>query len=191
MSTAACAPALLPTSERARCTARSLIYLADLGTVPELVESAIENLRLLSHGPDRGRFSSDAARGLEAGIAQLGRAIAQRTLGLNLAEDRLLRIGLSLPRDHPAIRRRPAGRRHPPMLKAAAMRPMRSSFAEIIEGIHTIPSLPEIAARVARMAGDPAATIPTRNAKVIVKDAGMAAKMLRSVNSRSTPCANR
>ncbi len=62
------------------------------------------------------------------------------------------------------------------------MKSMRSSFAEIIEGIHTIPSLPEIAARVARMAGDPETTIPLI-AEVIVKDAGMAAKMLRLVNS--------
>jgi HD-like signal output (HDOD) protein len=62
------------------------------------------------------------------------------------------------------------------------MRPMRSSFAEIIEGIHTIPSLPEIAARVARLTGDPATTIPMI-AGVIVLDAGMAAKMLRLVNS--------
>jgi HD-like signal output (HDOD) protein len=68
------------------------------------------------------------------------------------------------------------------MLKASAMTTMRSSFAEIIEGIHTIPSLPEIASRVARMAGDPATTIPMI-AEVIVKDAGMAAKMLRLVNS--------
>jgi hypothetical protein len=96
MSTAACAPASPPTSERARCTARSLIYLADLGTVPELVESSIENLRLLSIGADRGRIRTEAERGLEAGVARLLHALEQRTLGLNLTEDRLLRIGLSL-----------------------------------------------------------------------------------------------
>ena len=96
MSTVDCAPASQPTRERARCTARSLIYLADLGTVPELVESSIENLRLLSIGADRGRIRTEAARGLAAGIARLRHALAQRTLGLNLAEERLLRIGLSL-----------------------------------------------------------------------------------------------
>jgi hypothetical protein len=96
MSTAAGAFAPQPTTERARCTARSLIYLADLGTVPELVESSIANLRLLSAGADRGRFSMDKDNGLQTGIDRLLGAIAQRTLGLNLAEDRLLRIGLSL-----------------------------------------------------------------------------------------------
>lgn len=96
MSTAACAPAPQPTSDRARCTARSLIYLADLGTVPELVESSIENLRLLSIGADRGRIRTEAERGLETGIARLLHALEQRRLGLNLAEERLLRIGLSL-----------------------------------------------------------------------------------------------
>jgi HD-like signal output (HDOD) protein len=62
------------------------------------------------------------------------------------------------------------------------MTALRTSFTEIVEGIHTIPSLPEITTRVARMAGDPATTIPMI-AAVMVKDAGMAAKMLRLVNS--------
>jgi HD-like signal output (HDOD) protein len=62
------------------------------------------------------------------------------------------------------------------------MTTLRSSFAAIIEGIRTIPALPEVAARVARLAGDPATTIPMI-AQVIVKDAGMAAKMLRLANS--------
>ncbi len=96
MSTAACAPAPQPSYERARCTARSLIYLADLGTVPELVESSIENLRLLALGADRGRISTEGARGLASGLDRLRRAIELGSLGLNLAEDRLLRIGLSL-----------------------------------------------------------------------------------------------
>ncbi len=59
---------------------------------------------------------------------------------------------------------------------------LRTSFTDIVENIHTIPSLPEITTRVARMAGDPATTIPMI-AAVMVKDAGMAAKMLRLVNS--------
>ena len=59
---------------------------------------------------------------------------------------------------------------------------LRTSFSDIIEGIHTIPSLPEITTKVARMAADPATTIPMI-AALMVKDAGMAAKMLRLVNS--------
>jgi HD-like signal output (HDOD) protein len=62
------------------------------------------------------------------------------------------------------------------------MATLRTTFDELIEGIHTIPSLPEITTRVARMANDPATTIPMI-AGVMVKDPGMAAKMLRMVNS--------
>ena len=58
----------------------------------------------------------------------------------------------------------------------------RPSLAELIECIHTIPSLPEITTRVGRMANDPATTVPMITA-VIVKDAGMSAKMLRLINS--------
>ena len=62
------------------------------------------------------------------------------------------------------------------------MTALRTSFTDIVEGIHTNLSLPEITTRVARVAGDPATTIPQLTA-VMVKDAGMAAKMLHRVNS--------
>lgn len=58
----------------------------------------------------------------------------------------------------------------------------RASFQDIIERIHTIPSLPEIVTQVCRLVNDPNA-----NAKdisnIMVKDVAMAAKMLRMVNS--------
>lgn len=78
-----------------------------------------------------------------------------------------------------------AMRTHPSTTKFhgnSAMTALHESFNDIIDSIHTIPSLPEITAHVARLANDPATTIPMI-AAVIVKDAGMSAKMLRLVNS--------
>ena len=58
----------------------------------------------------------------------------------------------------------------------------RASFAEIIERIHTIPSLPEVVNEVCKLVNDPNANTKQLDA-IIVKDAAMAAKMLRMVNS--------
>lgn len=58
----------------------------------------------------------------------------------------------------------------------------RASFADIIERIHTVPSLPEVVTQVCRLVNDPASDAKQVNA-IMVKDAAMAAKMLRMVNS--------
>ncbi len=58
----------------------------------------------------------------------------------------------------------------------------RSSFQDIIERIHTIPSLPEVVMQVCRLVNDPHASASQVNA-LMVKDPAMAAKMLRMVNS--------
>ena len=58
----------------------------------------------------------------------------------------------------------------------------RSSFQDIIERIHTVPSLPEVVIQVCRMVNDPHANASHINA-IMVKDPAMAAKMLRMVNS--------
>jgi hypothetical protein len=114
MSSADGAPAPQPKSARARRCARALIRLAEHGTVPELVASSIENLRLLSAGARRGAAGMAAERGLQTGIARLLRAIEMGTLGLNLAEYRLLRIGLSLLESTPQYAAAlPAGARLP------------------------------------------------------------------------------
>jgi putative nucleotidyltransferase with HDIG domain len=58
----------------------------------------------------------------------------------------------------------------------------RASFQDIISRVHTIPSLPEVVTQVVRMVND-----PHSNAKAIgelmSRDAAMAAKILRLVNS--------
>jgi HD-like signal output (HDOD) protein len=58
----------------------------------------------------------------------------------------------------------------------------RASFREIVERIHTIPSLPEVVTQVCKLVND-----PTSDAKqihdIVIKDPAMAAKMLRMVNS--------
>ncbi len=77
---------------RARSAARALIHLADLGTVPELAESCIASLRLLAHGSGAGPEEG----ALLSGLAELERAYAHSELGLDLAEQRLFCIGLSL-----------------------------------------------------------------------------------------------
>lgn len=58
----------------------------------------------------------------------------------------------------------------------------RASFADIIERIHTIPSLPEVVTEVCKLVNDPDTHARELDA-IIVKDAAMAAKMLRMVNS--------
>ena len=58
----------------------------------------------------------------------------------------------------------------------------RASFLEIIERIHTIPSLPEVVMQVAKLVNDPTANA-AQIRDLVVKDPGMAAKMLRMVNS--------
>lgn len=58
----------------------------------------------------------------------------------------------------------------------------RSSFEEIIERVHTIPSLPEVVTQVSRLVNEPMANSADVT-NIMVKDAAMAAKMLRMVNS--------
>lgn len=58
----------------------------------------------------------------------------------------------------------------------------RASFQDIIERIHTVPSLPEVVMQVCRLVNDPHASAAQINA-IMVKDPAMAAKMLRMVNS--------
>ncbi len=58
----------------------------------------------------------------------------------------------------------------------------RASFEDIIERIHTIPSLPEVVTQVVRLVNDPNSDARQINA-IMMKDAAMAAKMLRMVNS--------
>lgn len=58
----------------------------------------------------------------------------------------------------------------------------RASFQDIIERIHTIPSLPEVVMQVCRLVNDSHASAAQVNA-IMVKDPAMAAKMLRMVNS--------
>jgi HD-like signal output (HDOD) protein len=58
----------------------------------------------------------------------------------------------------------------------------RASFAEIIERIHTVPSLPEVVTQVVRLVNDPNSDARQIN-EIMVKDAAMSAKMLRMVNS--------
>jgi HD-like signal output (HDOD) protein len=58
----------------------------------------------------------------------------------------------------------------------------RASFEEIIERVHTIPSLPEVVTQVCRLVNEPMAN-STDVTKIMIKDAAMASKMLRMVNS--------
>lgn len=58
----------------------------------------------------------------------------------------------------------------------------RASFQDIIERIHTVPSLPEVVMQVCRLVNDPHVSAAQVNA-IMVKDPAMAAKMLRMVNS--------
>jgi len=58
----------------------------------------------------------------------------------------------------------------------------RASFLEIVERVHTIPSLPEVVTQVCRLVNDPNANAREIH-DIVIKDPGMAAKMLRMVNS--------
>ena len=58
----------------------------------------------------------------------------------------------------------------------------RATFEEIIERVHTIPSLPEVVTQVSRLVNDPMANSGDVTA-IMVKDGAMASKMLRMVNS--------
>lgn len=58
----------------------------------------------------------------------------------------------------------------------------RASFEDIIDRIHTVPSLPEVVTQVVRLVNDPNAHSDQIN-QIMSKDAAMAAKMLRMVNS--------
>ncbi len=58
----------------------------------------------------------------------------------------------------------------------------RASFEEIIERVHTIPSLPEVVTQVCRLVNEPMAN-SSDVTKIMLKDAAMASKMLRMVNS--------
>jgi HD-like signal output (HDOD) protein len=58
----------------------------------------------------------------------------------------------------------------------------RASLQDIIDRVHTVPSLPEVVTEVCRLVNDPNANAGSVNA-IMVKDAAMAAKILRMVNS--------
>jgi HD-like signal output (HDOD) protein len=58
----------------------------------------------------------------------------------------------------------------------------RASFDEIIERVHTIPSLPEVVTQVCRLVNDPDANA-SMISNIMIRDAAMSAKMLRMVNS--------
>ena len=58
----------------------------------------------------------------------------------------------------------------------------RTTFQELVERIHTIPSLPEVVTQVCRLVNDPNSSARDVTA-IMVKDVAMAAKMLRMVNS--------
>jgi HD-like signal output (HDOD) protein len=58
----------------------------------------------------------------------------------------------------------------------------RASFEDIVDRIHTVPSLPEVVTQVVKLVNDPNARSDQIN-QIMSKDAAMAAKMLRMVNS--------
>ncbi len=58
----------------------------------------------------------------------------------------------------------------------------RASFEDIIDRIHTVPSLPEVVTHVVRLVNDPNSDARQVN-QIMMKDAAMSAKMLRMVNS--------
>ena len=58
----------------------------------------------------------------------------------------------------------------------------RASFQEIIERVHTVPSLPEVVTEVCRLVNEPNTNARDINA-IMMKDAAMASKILRMVNS--------
>jgi len=58
----------------------------------------------------------------------------------------------------------------------------KANFQDIIERIHTIPSLPEVVTQVVRLVNDPKSSAHSVE-QIMSKDPGMAAKILRMVNS--------
>ena len=58
----------------------------------------------------------------------------------------------------------------------------RATFEEIIDRIHTVPSLPEVVTQVVKLVNDPNSDARQINV-IMMKDAAMSAKMLRMVNS--------
>ena len=58
----------------------------------------------------------------------------------------------------------------------------RASFEDIIDRVHTIPSLPEVVTQVSRLVNDPMAN-SDQISGIMVKDGAMVSKMLRMVNS--------
>ena len=58
----------------------------------------------------------------------------------------------------------------------------RASFEDIVERIHTIPSLPEVVTQVVRLVNDPSSSAKQVE-EIMAKDPAMAAKILRMVNS--------
>jgi HD-like signal output (HDOD) protein len=58
----------------------------------------------------------------------------------------------------------------------------RASLGELVERLHTVPSLPEVVTQIAKAIEEPA-TNARQISALVVKDAAIAAKMLRMVNS--------
>ena len=58
----------------------------------------------------------------------------------------------------------------------------RANLSDIIARVHTVPSLPEVVTQVCRLVNDSSSDAKQVNA-IMVKDAAMASKMLRLVNS--------
>ena len=58
----------------------------------------------------------------------------------------------------------------------------RASFQDIIDRIHTVPSLPEVVTQVVRLVNSPDSNA-NMVGEIMMKDPGMAAKILRMVNS--------
>jgi len=58
----------------------------------------------------------------------------------------------------------------------------KASFEDIIDRVHTIPSLPEVVTQVVRLVNDPKSSAHSIE-EIMSKDAAMAAKILRMVNS--------
>jgi HD-like signal output (HDOD) protein len=58
----------------------------------------------------------------------------------------------------------------------------RATFEDIIDRIHTVPSLPEVVTQVVKLVNDPNSDARQINI-IMMKDAAMSAKMLRMVNS--------
>ncbi|HYE07576.1 MAG TPA: HDOD domain-containing protein [Planctomycetota bacterium] len=58
----------------------------------------------------------------------------------------------------------------------------RATFRQIVDRVHTVPSLPEVVTQVCRLINDPSSNAAQVH-DIVKKDAAMAAKILRMVNS--------